>query len=595
MPAHGQRHLLGADEALLGLDADDAAVLDAEAGHLAILDDVDAALVGRAGIAPGHRVVPHRAAARLQQPAADRKARIVEIDERHQRAHLLAVEQLGIDAVQPHGVAAPRIGVALRVGVEQVQHAALADHGVVVEVLLEPLPQLHRPFVERQVAGQQIVGADDGGVAPDIAGADIALLDHRDIGDAVLLGEIMGGGEPMPAAADDHHVVVRLRLRLAPDRLPVAVAGDRVGEEAAEPNSAWARSCAVGAQLRLTFRAACLTFCAMAAKRTVPRATDSGPAPQATPQTVGFLLVPGFALMSYAAAVEPLRAANLLSGKELYRWWHAAPGGKPVTASNGVAIIPDCGTSTEREADMVFVCAGGNPATVRRQIHVRLAPAPGAQEASPSAASPAVLTCSPRPVCSMSAAPRCIGSICPAFREAFPDVAVVPSLFEIDGNRITCSGGISALDMMVALIERDHGRQLAAAVGDWFLHTHIREGFGPQRMDLRYRLGVADEKLLACCAPWRASIETPQPRAALARHCRHLAPPARAAVPPPCRPRHPLSLPLARLERARQLLRETTLPVLDVALATGFASASQFARAYARAFGEPPSRTRLRG
>ena len=81
---------------------------------------------------------------------------------------------------------------------------------------------------------------------------------------------------------------------------------------------------------------------------------------------MGFLLVPGFALMSYAAAVEPLRAANLLSGKELYRWWNAAPGGKPVMASNGLAIIPDCGTNTEREADMVFVCAGGNPAIVRR-------------------------------------------------------------------------------------------------------------------------------------------------------------------------------------------------------------------------------------
>ena len=83
----------------------------------------------------------------------------------------------------------------------------------------------------------------------------------------------------------------------------------------------------------------------MATKRTVPRDNDSGPAPQATPQTVGFLLVPGFALMSYAAAVEPLRAANLISGKELYRWWNAAPGGKPVMASNGLAIIPDCGTS----------------------------------------------------------------------------------------------------------------------------------------------------------------------------------------------------------------------------------------------------------
>ena len=88
----------------------------------------------------------------------------------------------------------------------------------------------------------------------------------------------------------------------------------------------------------------------------------SGALGASTPQTVGFLLVPGFALMSYAAAVEPLRAANLISGQELYRWWHAAPGGKPVMASNGLTIIPDCGTDTERDVDMVFVCAGGNPA-----------------------------------------------------------------------------------------------------------------------------------------------------------------------------------------------------------------------------------------
>ena len=180
----------------------------------------------------------------------------------------------------------------------------------------------------------------------------------------------------------------------------------------------------------------------------------------------------------------------------------------------------------------------------------------------------------------------------PAFREAFPDVAVVPSLFEIDGNRITCSGGISALDMMVALIERDHGRQLAASVGDWFLHTHIREGMGPQRMDLRYRFGVADETLIGVLRSMEMSLETPQPRATLAREAgislrqlerlfeHHL---GRGIH------RHYRFL---RLERARQLLRETTLPVLDVALATGFASSSQFARAYRRAFGEAPSATR---
>ena len=118
---------------------------------------------------------------------------------------------------------------------------------------------------------------------------------------------------------------------------------------------------------------------------------------------------------------------------------------------------------------------------------------------------------------------------------------------------------------------------------------------GPQRMDLRLRLGVADEKLLRVLRRMEESIEAPQPRTELARLAgvsvrqlerlfrRHLG--------------HGIHRQYSsmRLERARQLLRETTLPVLDVAIATGFSSSSQFARAYRRGFGEPPSRTRLSG
>lgn len=312
------------------------------------------------------------------------------------------------------------------------------------------------------------------------------------------------------------------------------------------------------------------------------------------PTTVGFLLVPGFALMSYAAAIEPLRAANLISGGSLYRWWHAAPGGKPVMASNGVAIIPDCGTSSDRAADMVLVCAGGNPATFEDRSTLawlrRLARkgiAIGGISGGPYILAKAGLLDARRATLHWEHLP--------AFREAFPDVEVTPSLFEIDGNRITCSGGISALDMMVALIERDHGRQLAASVGDWFLHTHIREGFGPQRMDLRYRLGVADEKLIGVLRAMEIGIETPRSREELARSAgvslRQLERLFKSKIGHGIHAHYRW----LRLERARQLLRETTLSVLGVALATGFASASQFARAYSRAFGEPPSRTRLRG
>jgi transcriptional regulator GlxA family with amidase domain len=308
---------------------------------------------------------------------------------------------------------------------------------------------------------------------------------------------------------------------------------------------------------------------------------------------VGFLLVPGFALMSYAAAVEPLRAANHLSGGELYRWWHAAPGGRPVHASNGLAIIPDAEPSGTAPVDLVFVCAGGNPATF---------------DDRPTLAWLRRLAASGVTIGGISGGPYVLARAglldgrratlhwehVPSFREAFPDVEVVPSLFELDGNRITCSGGISALDMMVALIARDHGHELAAAVGDWFLHTHIREGMGPQRMDLRLRLGVSDESLLKALRAMEANLEAPLARTELARlaglSLRQL---ERLFVRDLGRgiQEHYRAL---RLDRARQLLRETTLSVLEVAVATGFASASQFSRAYGRAFAEAPSRTRRR-
>ena len=179
----------------------------------------------------------------------------------------------------------------------------------------------------------------------------------------------------------------------------------------------------------------------------------------------------------------------------------------------------------------------------------------------------------------------------PAFQESFPDVELTRSLFVIDGDRITCSGGVAGLDMMTALITRDHGHGLAAAVSDWFLHTHVREGEGPQRMDLRFRLGVGDEKLLAALKAMEANLEAPLSRGELAAAAglslRQLERAFRAQLGHGIHA-HYLSL---RLGRSRQLLRETSLSIMEIALACGFASASQFARAFRAAHGEAPRET----
>jgi transcriptional regulator GlxA family with amidase domain len=326
----------------------------------------------------------------------------------------------------------------------------------------------------------------------------------------------------------------------------------------------------------------------------VAKRSKTGPGYPPKIEAVGFLLIPGFALISYAAAVEPLRAANQLAGKALYRWWNAAPHDRPAIASNGATVLPDFKLSSDPGAlDLVLVCAGGNPATFNdRRVFawLRKLAARGVIIGGISGG-PVILA-----KAGLLSGRRCTvhWEHAPAMQEQFPEVELSRSLFEIDDDRITCSGGVAGLDMMVELITQNHGYQLGAAVSDWFLHTHVREGAGPQRMDLRFRLGVADETLLKVLKAMESRLESPLPRAELARlggvSLRNL---ERSFQNQLGRGVHEHYLEL-RLVRAQQLLRETSLSILEVALASGFASASQFSRAFKRAFQFPPREARQR-
>jgi transcriptional regulator GlxA family with amidase domain len=311
-------------------------------------------------------------------------------------------------------------------------------------------------------------------------------------------------------------------------------------------------------------------------------------------QTVGFLLIPGYAMFSYAAAVEPLRAANVLSGTPLYRWWNASPDNKPAITSNGAAVLPDHRFGSESDLpDLLLVCAGGNPALFKDKptfewlrALARRGVIMGGVSGGPFILARAGLLKSRR--CTIHWEHE------PALREEYPSIELTHSLFELDGNRFTCSGGVAALDMMIALIARDHGYALAASVGDWFLHTHVREGPGPQRMDLRLRLGIADNRVLETLKAMEAHLEAPLSREELAEiagvSLRQLERSFRHHLGRGVH-EHYLAL---RIARSRQLLRETSLSILEVALAIGFSSAAQFSRAFKRTIGISPRLARER-
>jgi transcriptional regulator GlxA family with amidase domain len=305
------------------------------------------------------------------------------------------------------------------------------------------------------------------------------------------------------------------------------------------------------------------------------------------PKTVLFLLVPGFPLMAYASAIEPLRAANVLAGRTLYAWRHLAVGATEAAASNGVAIRADFDAAIEPGPGVVLVCAGGNPAALahpptwtRLRAFARQGAVIGGISAGAYILAQAGLLDDYRCTIHWEHAE--------AFAEAFPNLNLTRSLYEIDRDRMTCAGGIAALDMMHAMISSDHGQPLAAAVSDWYLQTQIRTSTDDQRLSVRQRYGTANPKLTRVLQQMEAQVENPVGRRDLA---------ALAGISVRQLERL-FALHLGgtidaqyrqiRLDRARVLLAQTAVPVLEIALMCGFGSASHFSRSYKAAFGTPP-------
>lgn len=309
------------------------------------------------------------------------------------------------------------------------------------------------------------------------------------------------------------------------------------------------------------------------------------------PELVGFLLEPNFAMMGFAAGIEPLRQANRLSGKQLYRWKLVSSDGKPVKASNGIALAADHSLADPVDFDAVYVCGGLDSPILRdRAVFAwlnRLA-RHGCRIGSISGGTYA-----------MARAGLLNGYRCcihweyfQPFREEFPDLDVSDDIFEIDRDRATCSGGTSALDMMLHLIRLKHGHDLAMAVAEQAIHTQVREADHRQRLTPAARLGVTHPKLLSVIALMEQNLEVPLDRADLAKR-------VGLSVRQVERLFHkyldtrPMRYYLAlRLARARLLLTQTDHSILDVALACGFETASHFSKCFHAAYDRTPSNFR---
>lgn len=310
------------------------------------------------------------------------------------------------------------------------------------------------------------------------------------------------------------------------------------------------------------------------------------------PQTIGFLLLDSFTLISLASAVEPLRMANQLAGRELYRWYTLTLEGAPVRASDGLQVTPDASTDTCPPLDMAIVCGGvGIQRTVQR-AHVSWLQAQarsGRRLGAVCTGSWALAQAGVLEGHETSIHWECLA----AMQEAFPRVPLTTRLFSIDQDRATASGGTAPMDMMLTMIGREHGRELAAGISEMFICDRVRGEQDQQRVPLKHVLGTTQPKLLEIVALMEANLEEPIGLDELAHYVdvsrRQLERLFQRYLH--CSPsRYYLKL---RLTRARQLLKQTALSIIEVASACGFVSTPHFSKCYREYFGMPPRDERL--
>ncbi len=309
------------------------------------------------------------------------------------------------------------------------------------------------------------------------------------------------------------------------------------------------------------------------------------------PRRFVFVLLENFTLLSFSSAMESLRIANRMAGKTLYEWRIIGEGGDIIYCSAGSGFKLDGDLEDLQRDDTVLVCGGIDVqmATTKRVLGwLRREARKGVQIGGLCTAA-----------YSLAKAGLLDGKKATihwenhdSFGEDFPDVELTKSVFVIDGNRLTTAGGTSSIDLMLKIIADDQSEDLANLVADQLIYSSIRTDQDTQRLSVPTRIGVRHPKLSQVIQMMESNIEEPISPAVLAKDVgmstRQLERLFRRYLNRSPK-RYYMEL---RLQKARNLLMQTDMSVINVALACGFASPSHFSKCYRAHYNTTPYRER---
>ncbi|MCH5377711.1 MAG: GlxA family transcriptional regulator [Planctomycetes bacterium] len=314
-------------------------------------------------------------------------------------------------------------------------------------------------------------------------------------------------------------------------------------------------------------------------------------APRQKPRRFVFVLMENFTLLCFASAVESLRIANRMAGRELYSWTLMGDGGGEITCSGGIRFKLDSDLIDLTREDTVMLCGGIDVqrATTKKLLGwIRREARKGIKigglcTAAYSLAQAGLLDGKKATIHWENA---------DSFAEEFEEVDLTKSIFVVDGNRMTTAGGTSSIDLMLKLIADEHGEDMANLVADQLIYSSIRTDQDTQRLSVPTRIGVRHPKLSQVIQMMEVNIEEPISPSVLARDVgmstRQLERLFRRYLNRSPK-RYYMEL---RLQKARNLLMQTDMSVINVALACGFASPSHFSKCYRAHYDTTPYRER---
>ena len=304
-----------------------------------------------------------------------------------------------------------------------------------------------------------------------------------------------------------------------------------------------------------------------------------------------FVLIENFSLVAFSNAIEPLRLANRTAKRRLYSWELASENGQKVTCSNGISLDVDVDIHSAKTHNFVVLCSGENVKDYTKKSMINWIRKEARNNKNIGAICTATYILAKAGLLDNSKS-TIHWENQEALKEDFGDLDITESIYTIDKRKFTSAGGTASLDLMLKIIAEDFNTDLAKLIADQMLHDSIRTEMDKQLPSTPNRIGARNPKILTAIKSMETNIEEPLSPQTLAtnlgismRQLERLFQRYFSKSPK----RYYMAL---RLQKARNLLLQTDMNVLQIALACGFSSSSHFSKCYKSEFNVTPHNER---